>query len=89
MRLFKLRVVDQVGDGGDEFAIGDRIFGGAPSRAVADHVVVEPAGTIAAGGDAHHTPDGVDDRTAATLTIAGLRQPPLVSLSSPDRATPC
>jgi NADPH:quinone reductase-like Zn-dependent oxidoreductase len=32
---------------------------------------VEPAGAIAAGGDAHHTPDGVDDRTAATLAIAG------------------
>jgi NADPH:quinone reductase-like Zn-dependent oxidoreductase len=29
------------------------------------------AGTIAAGGDAHHTPDGVDDRTAAVLAIGG------------------
>jgi NADPH:quinone reductase-like Zn-dependent oxidoreductase len=64
-------VVDQVGDGVIEFTVGDRVFGGALSRAVADHVVVEPAGTIAAGGDAHHTPDGVDDRTAATLAIAG------------------
>ena len=64
-------VVDQVGDGMIEFAVGDRVFGGALSRAVADHVVVEPAGSIAAGGDAHHTPDGVDDRTAATLAIAG------------------
>ena len=64
-------VVDQVGDGVIEFAVGDRVFGGALSRAVADYVVVEPAGTIAAGGDAHHTPDGVDDRTAATLAIAG------------------
>jgi NADPH:quinone reductase-like Zn-dependent oxidoreductase len=64
-------VVDQVGDGVSEFAVGDRVFGGALSRAVADHVVVEPAGTIAAGGDVHHTPDGVDDRTAATLAIAG------------------
>jgi NADPH:quinone reductase-like Zn-dependent oxidoreductase len=64
-------VADQVGDGVIEFAVGDRVFGGALSRAVADHVVVEPAGSIAAGGDAHHTPDGVDDRTAATLAIAG------------------
>jgi NADPH:quinone reductase-like Zn-dependent oxidoreductase len=64
-------VVDQVGDGVIEFAVGDRVFGGALSRAVADYVVVEPAGTIAAGGDAHDTPDGVDDRTAATLAIAG------------------
>jgi NADPH:quinone reductase-like Zn-dependent oxidoreductase len=64
-------VVDQAGDGVAGFAVGDRVFGGALSRAVADYVIVEPAGTIAAGGDAHHTPDGVDDRTAATLAIAG------------------
>jgi NADPH:quinone reductase-like Zn-dependent oxidoreductase len=64
-------VVDQVGEGVIEFAVGDRVFGGALSRAVADHVIVQPAGSIAAGGDAHHTPDGVDDRTAATLAIAG------------------
>ncbi len=64
-------VVDQVGDGVTEFGIGDRVFGAALSRAVADYVVVEAAGSIAAGGDAHHTPAGVDDRTAATLAIAG------------------
>lgn len=64
-------IVDQVGDGVTEFAVGDRVFGGALSRAVADYVVVDVAGTIAAGGDAHHTPNGVDDRTAATLAIAG------------------
>ncbi|TWV56040.1 NADP-dependent oxidoreductase [Streptomyces misionensis] len=63
-------VVDQVGDGVSGFAPGDRVFGGALSRAVADFVVVDPAGGIAAN-EAHHTPDGVDDRTAATLTIAG------------------
>jgi NADPH:quinone reductase-like Zn-dependent oxidoreductase len=64
-------IVDQVGDGVAGFATGDRVYGGALSRAVADFVVVEAAGTIAAGGAAHHTPDGVDDRTAATFTIAG------------------
>ncbi|WP_435582828.1 NADP-dependent oxidoreductase [Amycolatopsis thermoflava] len=64
-------VVDQVGDGVREFAVGDRVFGGALSRAVADYIVVDEAGTIAVGGEAHHTPDGVDDRTAATLAIAG------------------
>jgi NADPH:quinone reductase-like Zn-dependent oxidoreductase len=63
-------VVDQVGDGVTDFAVGDRVYGGALSRAVADFVVVEAAGTIAALG-AHHTPDGIDDRTAATLAIAG------------------
>ncbi|MCE0766947.1 NADP-dependent oxidoreductase [Pseudonocardia kujensis] len=64
-------VVDQVGDGVCEFAVGDRVFGGVLSRAVADHVVVDEAGSIAVGGEARRTPDGVDDRTAATLAIAG------------------
>src|ERR1700759_2817968 len=63
-------VVDQAGDGVTGFAPGDRVFGGALSRAVADFVVIDAAGGIAAN-EAHHTPDGVDDRTAATLTIAG------------------
>ncbi|HVV21788.1 MAG TPA: NADP-dependent oxidoreductase [Pseudonocardiaceae bacterium] len=63
-------VVDQVGDGVTGFAPGDRVFGSALSRAVADFVVIDPAAGIAAN-EAHHTPDGVDDRTAATLTIAG------------------
>ncbi|WP_077797488.1 NADP-dependent oxidoreductase [Streptomyces sp. JHA26] len=63
-------VVDQVGDGVSGIAHGDRVFGGALSRAVADFVVVEAAGEIAAN-EAYLTPDGVDDRTAATLTIAG------------------
>ncbi|MEW2164045.1 NADP-dependent oxidoreductase [Streptomyces sp. NPDC007084] len=63
-------VVDQVGDGVTGFAPGDRVFGGALSRAVADFVVINQAEGTAAD-EAHHTPDGVDDRTAATLTIAG------------------
>jgi NADPH:quinone reductase-like Zn-dependent oxidoreductase len=63
-------VVDQVGDGVTGFAPGDRVFGGALSHAVADFVVVDPTGGVAAD-EAHHTPDQVDDRTAATLTIAG------------------
>ncbi|MGA5249156.1 NADP-dependent oxidoreductase [Streptomyces pseudogriseolus] len=63
-------VVDQVGDGVTGFAPGDRVFGGALSRAVADVVVVDATGKTAAD-EVHHTPDGVDDRTAATLTIAG------------------
>ncbi|MEV6605695.1 NADP-dependent oxidoreductase [Kutzneria sp. NPDC051319] len=63
-------VVDQVGAGVTGFAPGDRVFGGALSRAVADFVVVDAAGGVAAN-EACHTPDGVDDRTAATLAIAG------------------
>jgi NADPH:quinone reductase-like Zn-dependent oxidoreductase len=63
--------VDQVGEGVTGFAVGDRVYGGALSRAVADHVVIDLRGSIAEGGDVHRTPDGVDDRTAATLAIAG------------------
>ena len=63
-------VVDQVGDGVTGFAPGDRVFGAALSRAVADFVVVDATGGIVAS-EAHRTPDGVDDRTAATLAIAG------------------
>jgi NADPH:quinone reductase-like Zn-dependent oxidoreductase len=63
-------VVDQVGDGVTGFAPGDRVFGGALSRAVADFVLIDTTGDVAAN-EARHTPDGVDDRTAATLAIAG------------------
>nr|WP_304046879.1 zinc-binding dehydrogenase [Jatrophihabitans endophyticus] len=63
--------VAQIGERVTHFAVGDRVFGGAMSRAVADYVLVDQSGTIAAGGDAHHTPDGLDDSTAAVLTIAG------------------
>src|SRR5690606_22020957 len=61
---------DQVGRDADGYAVGDRVFGAALSRAVADHVVVEAAGSLSTG-IAFHTPDGLDDRTAATLPIAG------------------
>ena len=77
-------VVDQVGDGVTGFAPGDRVFGGALSRAVADFVVVDAAGGIAAN-EAHQTPDGVDDRTAATLTIAGRTAAAALAVVGPAR----
>jgi NADPH:quinone reductase-like Zn-dependent oxidoreductase len=63
-------VVDEIGPDVGDHAIGDRVFGAAVSRALADHVVIDADGTISTGV-AHHTPEGVDDRTAATLSIAG------------------
>ena len=63
-------VVDQIGEGVAGFAVGDRVFGGALSRAIADFVVVDADGGVTAN-EVHHTPDGVDDRVAAILTIAG------------------
>ncbi|CDO08905.1 NADPH:quinone reductase [Mycolicibacterium cosmeticum] len=78
-------VVDQVGGGVTGFAVGDRVFGGALSRAVADYVTIDLAGTVASGGDAHHTPDGVDDRTAATLAIAGSTAAAALAVVRPGR----
>ncbi|WP_210605647.1 NADP-dependent oxidoreductase [Brevibacterium oceani] len=69
-------VVDAVGDGalaadGSRFEVGDRVFGGAFSRSVADYVVVDAPGHIGRGGDVHRTPEGLEDRVAASLSIAG------------------
>jgi NADPH:quinone reductase-like Zn-dependent oxidoreductase len=59
-------VVDEVGGGVTGFAVGDRVYGGALGRGVADFVVVEPsAGSLA------HTPEGIGDEVAATLPVAG------------------
>jgi len=58
-------VVDEVGDGVTGFAVGDRVFGSARGRAVADHIVLTPDVSNLA-----HTPEGLDDETAATLWIA-------------------
>ncbi len=62
-------VVDEVGAGADGYAVGDRVFGTALSRSVADHLLIDADGSIAFTV-ALHTPDGLDDRTAATLPIA-------------------
>jgi NADPH:quinone reductase-like Zn-dependent oxidoreductase len=75
-------IVDQVGDGVTGFAVGDRVFGGALSRAIADHVVVDAVRGMAALG-AHHTPAGVDDRTAATLAIAGCTAAAALAVVNP------
>lgn len=59
-------VVDEVGAGVEGFAVGDRVFGSARGRAVAEHVV------FTVGSDELvHTPDGLDDAVAGALPIAG------------------
>lgn len=78
-------IVDQVGHGVAGFVVGDRVFGAALSRAVADYVLVEPAGSIVAGNDVHHTPDDVDDQTAATLAIAGCTAAAALAVVNPGR----
>ncbi|GAA4524173.1 NADP-dependent oxidoreductase [Amycolatopsis samaneae] len=63
-------VVDEAGPGVEGFAVGDRVFGGALARAVADHLVLKAP---AAMPDAlFRTPDGISDEVASTLPVAGL-----------------
>ncbi|WGY00489.1 NADP-dependent oxidoreductase [Nocardioides sp. QY071] len=76
-------VVDAVGEGVTEFRVGDRVFGGAFSRSVADHVVVDAPGHIGKGGDVHRTPEGLEDRVAAALSIAGCTAAAAVAVVDP------
>lgn len=61
--------IDEVGAEVEGFAVGDRVYGGAMGRAVADFVVMN------AKPDGHdhlfRTPDGISDDVAATLPVAG------------------
>ncbi|KAA9111445.1 NADP-dependent oxidoreductase [Microbacterium rhizomatis] len=57
--------IDEVGAGVEGFAVGDRVFGGARGRAIAEHVVVTIGSDTLA-----HTPAGVSDEVAGSLTIA-------------------
>jgi NADPH:quinone reductase-like Zn-dependent oxidoreductase len=59
--------VDEIGEGVKGFAVGDRVYGGVLGRAVADHAVVKPD-----AGRLFHTPGGIGDLVASTLTVAGL-----------------
>ena len=61
-------VVDEVGEGVTAFKIGDRVYGAAVSRSVADHIVLDLNG--AHNEDVHHTPNGMEDHVAACLDIA-------------------
>jgi enoyl reductase len=57
-------VVDALGDGVTEFAVGDAVFGGARHRAQADYIVVG-ADTLL------HRPEGLSVEQAAGLDIVG------------------
>jgi NADPH:quinone reductase-like Zn-dependent oxidoreductase len=58
-------IVDEIGEAVTGFAVGDRVYGGARGRAVAEHVIVSPA-------KLHHTPEGLDDERAGALESVGL-----------------
>ncbi|WP_456302592.1 NADP-dependent oxidoreductase [Streptomyces tendae] len=59
--------VDEVGEGVTDFAIGDGVYGAATGRSAADFVIVNPAGVDMF----RHTPQGISDEVASTLTVAG------------------
>ena len=59
-------VVDELGADVEGFSAGDRVFGGAMSRAVAAFLVIDPH-----DGNLFHTPDAISDAVASTLPIAG------------------
>lgn len=62
--------VDEVGSGVQGFSVGDRVYGGALGRAVAEFVVVrtptEPPEVLC------HTLQAISDEVASTLPVAGL-----------------
>jgi len=67
-------VLDEVGDGATGFAVGDRVYGGAMAKAVADFVIVStPADTV------WRTPEGLSDEIASTLPVAGMTAAAVVS----------
>lgn len=71
-------VVDAVGPGVGTWAVGDRVFGGARGRALAEHMIVP-----AASRGLHRTPDGVDDLTASVMDIAGRTASAVVDAIAP------
>ena len=61
--------VDEAGEGVTDYTVGDRVYGGAMAKAVADYIVlpVEHQGSDSIS----HTPEGISDEVAATLPVAG------------------
>jgi NADPH:quinone reductase-like Zn-dependent oxidoreductase len=60
--------IDEVGSNVKDYQVGDRVFGGALGRAVADYIVVNVSSTETL----HHTPSGIPDVIASALPVAGL-----------------
>ena len=59
-------VIDETGENADGLAVGERVYGGAMGKAVADFVVVKtPASAL------WRTPDGIGDDVASLIPVAG------------------
>ncbi len=61
--------IDEVGPNVKDFQIGDRVFGGALGRAVADYIVLKVSSSTET---LYHTPSGIPDVIASALPVAGL-----------------
>jgi NADPH:quinone reductase-like Zn-dependent oxidoreductase len=59
--------IDEVGSNVKGFQMGDRVFGGAIGRAVADYIILNPSTETLP-----HTPNGIPDIIASTIPVAGL-----------------
>jgi NADPH:quinone reductase-like Zn-dependent oxidoreductase len=62
-------VLDEVGEGVDDFAVGDHVYGGALGRAVAEFVVLKAP--FEGRDRLFITPEGISDEVASTLSVAG------------------
>jgi NADPH:quinone reductase-like Zn-dependent oxidoreductase len=63
-------VVDEVGVDAEGFTVGDRVYGGAMAKAVADYVVLPVAASPLY--QLYLTPDGISNEVAAALPTPGL-----------------
>ena len=78
-------VVEAVGDGVDDFSVGDRVFGMMGMKAEVQDGSFGEFATPQAGSLAQ-TPDGVDDDQGGSLGVAGTTAASAVRAIGPGRA---
>lgn len=71
-------VIDEVGEGVEDFGVGDPVFGGARHRALADYLIADVDGILLP------TPDGLRVEQAGALAISGLTASGAVAAVGPS-----